>query len=93
MADAVSQVAEGETEDDLLAKEKSYLFEERLETAGRLRQLGNERFKRGRMEDAAEAYERALHHVDFDELQINFDFSDKHRESLTAAKLPVLLNL
>lgn len=31
--------------------------------------------------------------MDFDELQINFDFSDKHRESLTAAKLPVLLNL
>ncbi|CAM9801961.1 unnamed protein product, partial [Ectocarpus sp. 4 AP-2014] len=93
MADAVSQVTEGETEDDLLTKEKSYLFEERLETAGRLRQLGNERFKRGRMEDAAEAYERALHHVDFDELQINFDFSDKHREILTAAKLPVLLNL
>lgn len=36
---------------------------------------------------------RALYHVDFDELQINFDFNDKHRETLTAAKLPVLLNL
>ena len=40
------------------AKEKSYMFEERLETAGRLRQLGNERFGKGCMEDAAEAYER-----------------------------------
>ncbi|CAN0156239.1 unnamed protein product [Scytosiphon promiscuus] len=45
------------------------------------------------MEDAAGAYERALYHVDFDELQINFDFNDKHRESVTQAKLPVLLNL
>lgn len=36
---------------------------------------------------------RALYHIDFDELQINFDFNDKHRETLTGAKLPVLLNL
>ena len=34
------------------------MFEERLETAGSLRQLGNERFGKGRMENAAEAYER-----------------------------------
>lgn len=34
------------------------MFEERLETAGQLRQLGNERFKRGHMEDAVEAYQR-----------------------------------
>ncbi|CAN0210686.1 unnamed protein product, partial [Hapterophycus canaliculatus] len=74
-------------------QDKSYLFEERLEDAGRLRQVGNERFRRGHMEDAAGAYERALYHVDFDELQINFDFNDKHRESVTKAKLPVLLNL
>lgn len=39
-------------------QEKSYMFEERLEAAGRLRELGNERFKRGRMENAAEAYQR-----------------------------------
>lgn len=31
--------------------------------------------------------------MDFDELQINFDFNDKHRDSVTAAKVPVLLNL
>lgn len=36
---------------------------------------------------------RALYHVDFDELQIEFDFNDKHRESVAKAKLPVLLNL
>eukprot|EP00903_Cladosiphon_okamuranus_P018678 g17192.t1 len=93
MTDALPDRAQEGTEDDLLAKEKSYLFEERIETADRLRQLGNERFKRGHMEDAAQAYERALYHVDFDELQINFDFNEKHRETLTAAKLPVLLNL
>lgn len=40
------------------SQEKSYLFEERIETAEKLRQLGNERFKRGHMEDAAVAYER-----------------------------------
>eukprot|EP00752_Nemacystus_decipiens_P003410 g3156.t1 len=93
MTDAVPERAENGIEDDLLTKDKSYLFEERIETAEQLRQLGNERFKTGHMGEAAEAYERALYHVDFDELQINFDFSDKHREALTAAKLPVLLNL
>lgn len=36
---------------------------------------------------------RALYHVEFDELQVNFDFNDKHREALCEAKLPVLLNL
>lgn len=36
---------------------------------------------------------RALYHVEFDELQVNFDFNDKHREALSEAKLPVLLNL
>lgn len=35
----------------------------------------------------------ALYHVDFDELQVNFDFNDEHRLSLGAAKLPILLNL
>ena len=34
------------------------MFEERLETAGSLRQLGNDRFGTGRMEDATAAYER-----------------------------------
>lgn len=31
--------------------------------------------------------------MEFDELQVNFDFNDEHREALTVAKLPVLLNL
>lgn len=31
--------------------------------------------------------------MDFDELQVNFDFNDKHRGELTATKLPILLNL
>lgn len=39
-------------------QEKSYMFEERLDMAGRLRQVGNERFKRCHMKEAAEAYER-----------------------------------
>eukprot|EP00904_Undaria_pinnatifida_P013918 jgi/Undpi1/9657/HiC_scaffold_27.g12113.m1 len=69
------------------------MFEERLETAGSLRQLGNDRFGTGRMEDATAAYERALYHVDFDELQVNFDFTDEHRLSLAKTKLPILLNL
>ncbi|CAM9316874.1 unnamed protein product, partial [Choristocarpus tenellus] len=73
--------------------EKSYVFEERLASAAELRQLGNECFKRGCMEDAVKAYERALYHIDFDDMQVQFDFSDKHRGELFAAKLPVLLNL
>ena len=35
----------------------------------------------------------ALYHVEFDELQINFDFTDDHRARLSKAKLPILLNL
>ncbi|CAN0402416.1 unnamed protein product, partial [Laminaria digitata] len=35
----------------------------------------------------------ALYHVDFDELQVNFDFNDEHRLSLGKAKLPILINL
>lgn len=34
------------------------MFEERLEMSTKLRQLGNERFKRGKMESAAKAYQR-----------------------------------
>lgn len=36
---------------------------------------------------------RALHHVDFDELQVNFELSEKHRVELKEVKLPILLNL
>lgn len=39
-------------------QEKSFMFEERLAAADKLKQLGNERFKRGQMQQAAEAYER-----------------------------------
>lgn len=35
------------------------MFEERLETAERLRQLGNDRFTKGLLEEAAEAYQRS----------------------------------
>lgn len=39
-------------------QERSFVFEERLEAAGQLRQWGNECFKRGQLDDAAKAYER-----------------------------------
>lgn len=36
------------------------MFEERLDMAGKLKQLGNERFQRKHVEEAAEAYQRRV---------------------------------
>lgn len=41
-----------------MKQEKSFVFEERLAMAGKLRQLGNDRFQGGHIQQAAEAYER-----------------------------------
>ncbi|KAG5192457.1 hypothetical protein JKP88DRAFT_351884 [Tribonema minus] len=76
-----------------MKKEKSSIFETRLADASKLREAGNELFKAGDLAAAERRYRRALHHVDMDELQVQFGLTDAHRAALFAVKVPVLLNI
>eukprot|EP00756_Hemistasia_phaeocysticola_P037935 Hpha_TRINITY_DN16730_c3_g1::TRINITY_DN16730_c3_g1_i2::g.79730::m.79730 len=76
-----------------LAKERGYVFEDRLEAAKNLRLLGNTELKEGRVSRAISAYRRALdYHADFDDSQ-RFDFHEKHDQMLEETQLPLCLNL
>lgn len=78
---------------DLLIKEKSFVFEQKLEDSHALRAIGNSCFKNGDMEGAETYYRRALYHLDIDELQVQFELQDVHRDAFFNAKGPLLLNL
>jgi tetratricopeptide (TPR) repeat protein len=78
---------------DLLALERSSIFETRLQRGSTLREAGNRFFKTGSFADAEKAYRRALFHVEMDEMQVQFELMDHHRDALFATKIPTLLNL
>lgn len=80
-----------EQKDDLLRRERSYIFESRLETATELRKIGNADFSDGNFQGALAAYDRAFFHLDFDEAQI-FELHEKHVAQLNSAKAPLHLN-
>src|SRR4051812_41380484 len=77
----------------LLSREKSGIFETRLRDAEACRVLGNDLYKHQRYTEAEPAYRRALHHVEMDDLQIQFELQEQHREQLYAQMVPALLNL
>mmetsp|Transcript_1757 Transcript_1757/g.2371 ORF Transcript_1757/g.2371 Transcript_1757/m.2371 type:complete len:294 (-) Transcript_1757:354-1235(-) len=76
----------------LLARERSAIFETRINFGKRLRELGNSYYNSKKLEDALEAYQRGLYHLDFDEAQVEFELMDRHRDILFAAKVPLLIN-
>ena len=96
-APAHPQPAQSEPREDKdqegLPTERSFVFESRVEAAGRWRERGTELFRGGEVDAAVEAYERALYHVDFDELQYNFELLDEHRAVVDAVRVPVLVNV
>ncbi|CAH0514898.1 unnamed protein product [Peronospora belbahrii] len=77
----------------LMHNERSCIFESRIEHADCCRQRGSIYFKDGDTEKAVTWYERALHHVDFDEGSWHFEFTEKNREDVNVVRLPVYLNL
>jgi tetratricopeptide (TPR) repeat protein len=94
MADNEAEDATAELSfEELLVQERSSIFETRLQRGSALREAGNRFFKTGSFADAEKAYRRALHHVEMDEMQVQFELMDHHREALFATKIPTLLNL
>ncbi|OQS01591.1 hypothetical protein ACHHYP_00604 [Achlya hypogyna] len=77
----------------LLTRERSCIFETRVETAAACKEAGATAQKAGDRATAVECYERALYHVDFDEGTWAFELLDQHRDAVNAVRLPVYLNL
>jgi tetratricopeptide (TPR) repeat protein len=71
---------------------RSYVFEERLDTSGKLVELGNVLFKAGDAEGAKLHYLAAGYHADFDAGQ-QWEMTTEHKEGIRLAKIRVLLNL
>ncbi|OQR91618.1 hypothetical protein THRCLA_08932 [Thraustotheca clavata] len=78
---------------DVLTKERSCVFEGRVEDALQCKKLGAEAQKSREFVKAVEYYDRALYHVEFDEGTWSFELMDKHRDAVNAVRLPVYLNL
>ncbi len=65
-----------EESDTLLKKEKSFVFEERIEDANLLKMRGNERLRNDDLKEAEKNYRRGLHHLDMDPLQVKPFYSN-----------------
>ncbi len=63
------QLLDGEG-DQLLKKEKSFIFERRIMDADLLKMRGNELLGNGFLKEAETNYRRGLYHVDMDPLQV-----------------------
>jgi hypothetical protein len=57
--------------------QRSGFFESRLETADLIRQEANELFRSGQVGDAEGRYEDALFQLDFDEMDLQFNFQER----------------
>eukprot|EP01041_Mallomonas_annulata_P005525 gene5525-11134_t len=73
--------------------ERSYIFEERIEEAERLKEQGNLAFHSGDLDGAIKLYEQSLYHSDFDEAQMNLELMDVHVQRVYSARDPVYLNI
>lgn len=74
-------------------KEKSIIFEERLQKAVDLRQEGNKVYLEEDYDAAISYYECALYHSEFDESQMLLEFTDQHVGQIHTVRNPVFLNL
>ena len=84
---------ESEQEQEQEQEKRSPIFESRVERAEELRREANETFREGDTVTAISLYERALYHIDFDELSFNYELMDKHRDLVLQTRLPIFLNL
>ncbi|ETV83568.1 hypothetical protein H257_04271 [Aphanomyces astaci] len=81
------------SQEELMTKERSYIFEARVEDAQQCKELGAAAHKADERNRAIQFYERALYHVDFDEGTWAFELLDNHRDAVNEVRLPVYLNL
>ena len=95
-AEVVLDDETGEPDPDVLKdleRERSCVFEERLE-AGKARRLeGNAAFQAGDLEGALRLYRKSLYHSRFDELQYNYELMDAHRALVDKETGPCYLNM
>jgi tetratricopeptide (TPR) repeat protein len=71
--------------------ERSYVFEERIGRGLEHKARGNDAFKAELYALALRRYARALHHAEFDVMQMH-DFSEKHKDDVYAVAVPAKLN-
>ena len=79
--------------DDLLQKERSYIFESKLSDAVACRKAGTQCYRDESWSKAAEFYQRGLYHVEFDEASFAFELLEHHRQAVNDIRLPLYLNL
>jgi tetratricopeptide (TPR) repeat protein len=73
-------------------KRSNLFFETRISDAERLKSRGNELFKIGEYRKALRRYRKGLYYSHFDELQLNFELQDMHRDAVTRIDYPLRLN-
>ena len=76
-----------------IQEKRSDIFEVRIETAQSYKEKGNEYYKANDLFNAEYFYHVGLYHIDFDQLQWNFELLDNHRDNVLVAKTPICLNL
>jgi tetratricopeptide (TPR) repeat protein len=91
-ADADSEVSDFEPQIDEKDKRGNLFFETRISDAERLKARGNELFKNGEFRRALRRYRKGLYYSHFDELQLNFELQDVHREAVARVDHPLRLN-
>ncbi|EQC31838.1 hypothetical protein SDRG_10626 [Saprolegnia diclina VS20] len=93
MTETTTTTAPTDPVTELLTRERSCIFETRVEMAAECKEAGATSQKAGDYAAAVRCYERALFHVEFDEGTWAFELLDKHRDAVNVARLPVHLNL
>ncbi len=73
-------------------KRGNLFFETRISDAERLKSRGNELFKNGEYRRALRRYRKGLYYSHFDELQLNFELQDVHRDAVSRVDYPLRLN-
>jgi tetratricopeptide (TPR) repeat protein len=73
-------------------KRGNLFFETRISDAERLKSRGNELFKNGEHRRALRRYRKGLYYSHFDELQLNFELQDVHRDAVSRVDYPLRLN-
>ena len=90
--EADSEVSDFEPHIEEKDKRANLFFETRISDAERLKARGNELFKNCEYRRALRRYRKGLYYSHFDELQLNFELQDVHREAVTRVDYPLRLN-
>ena len=91
-AEADSECSDFEAHIQEKDKRSNLFFETRISDAERLKARGNELFKNGEFRKALRRYRKGLYYSHFDELQMNFELQDLHRDAVTRVDYPLRLN-